>query len=75
MGSRPGWEQKWGMGFWAGTGVLRDAETQEMGMANVNGDWNGQWGDKEGDGRQGQRQELRTGMEDKSEEKAEDGQD
>lgn len=43
MGSRWGQEQKWemGSGYWAGTGVLRDAGTQEMGMANVNGDWNG----------------------------------
>lgn len=43
MGTGCGWEQEWGMGhgYWAETGMLRDAETQGVGMGKVNGDWNG----------------------------------
>ena len=44
-GTRWGWEQKRGMGsgYWAETGLLKDAETQEVGMGNMNGGWNGKW--------------------------------
>lgn len=61
MGSSWGWEQEWVMVIGQReTGMLRDAETQEMGMANCK--WGLEWamGDKEGDGRQGRSHELRT---------------
>lgn len=44
-GTRWGWDQKRGVGngHWAETGMLKDAEAQEVGMGNVNGGWNGKW--------------------------------
>lgn len=32
-----------GNGYWAETGMLKDAEAQEVGMGNVNGGCNGKW--------------------------------
>lgn len=45
---RWGWDQKRGCGgvgngYWAETGMLKDAEAQEVGMGNVNGGCNGKW--------------------------------